>query len=445
MSKHGVSKRQGVLFLGLTTLGIVSLIGIGLNSCRREVATEKPPIVIGHQADLSGGISSWGYWLDKAARAAVEKVNQEGGIAGRPVKLVVEDTETNPAVGVRKLRKLILQDKADFIIGSVHSGVMMASVPVAKELQTIYIPIAMASEATAEQGNRFVFRINSHVREQVQAAARWVVNDPSGPNAKKWTICVSDYQWGWSHEYWFSKEVEKNGGKVLAKIRIPQGTKDFLPYISKIPKETEAIYFIFFGADSIGFIQQLHEVGFRGKKFTVVCTLEAIDVAKLGAAAEGIWLLEYLPRYLNQDLLPAELLGTFKTPYHQDFRKALNVDADGYSLDNPDRVIACSHCWATYEVVFMLKKAIEESGWRSKADNDKLIRTLEGIHLKQSHQFPQGDKFVRPEDHQGFHQHWMSRVENGKIVVKFHIPTEKVIYSPPVDFRKQDGNRDAKN
>src|SRR4029453_6014466 len=65
------------------------------------------PIVIGHHCELTGGFESWGYWHAKAARKAVELINQQGGIAKRKVQLVTEDTESNPASGARKLRNLI--------------------------------------------------------------------------------------------------------------------------------------------------------------------------------------------------------------------------------------------------------------------------------------------------------------------------------------------------
>src|SRR5262249_30884488 len=94
------------------------------------------PLVIGHHCDLTGVISSWGYWHDKAAKAAVEIINKGGGIAGRKVELVTEDTESNPAPGARKLRNLIQRGNAEFIIGSVHSGVMLAALPIASELKT---------------------------------------------------------------------------------------------------------------------------------------------------------------------------------------------------------------------------------------------------------------------------------------------------------------------
>ena len=52
--------------------------------------------MIGHHCDLTGVISSWGFWHDKAAKAAVDIINKGGGIAGRKVELVTEDTESNP-------------------------------------------------------------------------------------------------------------------------------------------------------------------------------------------------------------------------------------------------------------------------------------------------------------------------------------------------------------
>ena len=108
------------------------------------------PIVIGHHCELTGGFSSWGYWHNKCALAAVKTINDTGGIAGRKVELITEDTESNPATGTRKLRSLVQRNNASFIVGSVHSGVMLASIPVATELKTVYFSSGEATEATGE-------------------------------------------------------------------------------------------------------------------------------------------------------------------------------------------------------------------------------------------------------------------------------------------------------
>ena len=102
-----------------------------LTLMRDAYAQASGPIVIGHHCDLTGAISSWGVWHDKAAKAAVDIINAGGGIAGRKVELATEDTESNPASGARKLRNLVQRLNAEFIVGSVHSGVMLAAIPVA--------------------------------------------------------------------------------------------------------------------------------------------------------------------------------------------------------------------------------------------------------------------------------------------------------------------------
>ena len=84
-----------------------------------------------------------------------------------------------------------------------------------------------------------------------------------------------------------------------------------------------------------------------------------------------------------------------------------------------------------------IKRGVETSGWKSKTDTPALIQALEGMKVKEGPDFPQGDLFIRAEDHQGFHQHWMSRIEKGKLEVKFTVPVEQVMYAPPVDFRKE--------
>jgi branched-chain amino acid transport system substrate-binding protein len=141
-----------------------------------------------------------------------------------------------------------------------------------------------------------------------------------------------------------------------------------------------------------------------------------------------------MPRDLDQS---GEIDGSIDNEYARAFREAIQVDTGGKEFGNTGRVVACSHCWATYSTVFLLEEAIERSGWRSKKDNAKLIETLEGMSMKQSFYFPQGDNIIRAADHQGFHQHWMSHIENGKLAVKFKIKAEEVMYDVPRDFRKE--------
>src|ERR1700752_5332684 len=113
MKRSKVSRRS---FLE-TALAGGALAGTASLTITRDLfAQASGPIVIGHHCDLTGVISSWGVWHDKAVKAAVEIINKGGGIAGRKVELVTEDTESNPAPGARKLRNLIQRGNAEVIV-----------------------------------------------------------------------------------------------------------------------------------------------------------------------------------------------------------------------------------------------------------------------------------------------------------------------------------------
>src|SRR5262249_1431875 len=111
------SKLSRRSFLECALAGGAAARTANLTIMRDAFAQASGPIVVGHHCDLTGAISSWGVWHDKAARTAVELINKDGGIAGRKVELATEDTESNPASGARKLRNLIQRTNAEFVVG----------------------------------------------------------------------------------------------------------------------------------------------------------------------------------------------------------------------------------------------------------------------------------------------------------------------------------------
>ena len=149
------------------------------------------------------------------------------------MELVTEDTESNPASGARKLRNLIQRSNAEFIVGSVHSGVMLAAIPIASELKTIYFSTGEATEATGSKGTRFSFRTGTDTYSIAAASLPWCVEN----FGKVWTVIYADYAWGQSTNQESKHYIEKSGGKVLDSIPVPLDAKDFVPYLAQIPAE----------------------------------------------------------------------------------------------------------------------------------------------------------------------------------------------------------------
>jgi branched-chain amino acid transport system substrate-binding protein len=401
-----ISRRE---FLKVAGVGIAGILGAKLGFGTDEIR-------IGHQVDLSGPLAIYGYWQDKALKAAVSKVNQEGGIAGRPVRLFVEDTETNPDVGLRKLRRLILQDEVDFVIGSQHSGVSIASLPAALELETVYFPLGEATKITAELKNDYIFKPNHTVMSHIQVAYRWALQNLG----KRWTIVVADYAFGLSHAKDWPSKIREMGGEVIDIITIPLGAVDFIPYLGKIDRRrTEVLLFVFPGAGAVRFIDQAAGLGLLKelKFFGVICSIDGIEVTE---PLEGTWYVSNHPR-LHEEV-PDEL-----KPFDAALREAVGVDHEGREIGG-DKVVTASHYWYAWTALFLIKKAVEESGWRSKRDNPLLIEALEGMEVKASYGFPQGDLFIRAEDHQAFHDHYIEQVKDGKLRVILRFPKEEAIY-----------------
>src|SRR5882757_6647514 len=125
MSRRSKITRRKVLH------GLAAFATVG--SSRVAMAVSGEPIVIGLQTELTGALSHDGGWEQRAVEAAVAWQNERGGFAGRPLKLVVVDTETKVDVGIRRLQQLLQQENCDFIVGSGHGGIGMASVPLCRD------------------------------------------------------------------------------------------------------------------------------------------------------------------------------------------------------------------------------------------------------------------------------------------------------------------------
>jgi len=420
----------GGIIVGLV-IGIVVGFGVA-NWLAKPVPPSPPPtpIVIGHQADLTGSLAFWGAWHDRAARAAIDYINKHGGIAGRPVVYVVEDTKSSVPDGITALERLVLVDHADFIIGSVHSGIGIACAPKAAELGVIYTPRGHATQITADALSRYTFRIMTSVKSEVQAMANIIKKENliEKEFGRNWTVIYVDYSFGWDYRDQLRAVAKDLGINIIAEIAVPVGTLDFMPYLTKIPPETTTIFYLMVGPTQSEIMnKQLYELGWtRVPRITSIASLEGINVDALANVFEGTWVHELMPKNAKK----------FDTPYYKAFREALGVDDYFRDLKDPTNH-GTAKTLTVWESIFMLKKAIEETEWKDKSDNPKLIKYLENAVFNESFEFPQGTKFIRAEDHQMFTRTWLSKFENGKLVPKYMISAEESVYPPLVDITKQ--------
>ena len=377
-------------------------------------------IRIGHQCDLTGAFTSTGYWRKKATDAAATWMNEKGGIAGRPIEVITVDTESKVDVGVLRVRQLIQDQKVDFVVGSEHGGIGIASNPVAQELKTLYLTMTRTDDGTQKAANPYVFRLQVDTSLTARAAGSWIV----GQTGKRWSILYADYVWGQGHRDAWTKAVKAGGGTVTQTVPMPVNTSDPLPYISKLDRSADAIFVALLGPDIPRAIPALNQMGFAKKHLVTADALFGVfDVLSLGRQVEGLW---------GMDSLPWELQDK-DTPHIRTMRSAVGVDEHGREIGTK-RLCMMGDIWPAWENLGFLKRNIEAVGWKTRDDTPALIKYAEAHpNYPEGELFPQGALVIRPDDHQGFCDYFALRIENGKIRVKNRIPKEAAIYPSAVN------------
>ena len=122
------------------------------------------PIKFGFLHSLSGGTGQvYGIPDQEAAKMAVEEINKAGGVLGRPLEMIARDDKLNPENAVREAKDLILNQKVQWIQGTVSSAVALAVSAYCKEAKVPFIVTnAQSAAITDEKGHRYCFRISTN-------------------------------------------------------------------------------------------------------------------------------------------------------------------------------------------------------------------------------------------------------------------------------------------
>lgn len=385
---------------------------------------EQEKLKIGAIYDLTGGLSVYGKGSNLTAKAAVEKINQNGGIAGRQVEYIVEDGSTDASTGLRKFRKLVLKEKCDFILLSCNSGLGIGVIPMAKKMNTIVFSEGTARSITGKKGNRYVFRQINNAEMAALAMAKFAAQELG----EKAYGLGADYEWGHSVLDTAEKAFQPLGIHMEDKVFSPVGTADFVPYLNKVPDAVDFIIAGYFTSDVVKLVNQAWKLGF--KKPIFVGTLEGIRYQDLGQGADLVWCGTYGSRSIQG--YPENV-----RPYQREYRKIVGLDQEGWDESGN---ISAEYIWAGWEGVHWIKKGVEDSGWTSKEENEKFMKALEGAQVEASLDFPTGGKTMRAKDHQVVGDTFILKGEDGDIVTKSIISGETITpdYPANVDYTQEE-------
>jgi ABC-type branched-subunit amino acid transport system substrate-binding protein len=133
------------------------------------VRAEKP-IKWGLLDCMSGTFGVFGKGNSGGTKLAIKEINEAGGILGRPVELVIEDTEANTEIAARKARKLILKDKVDVIQGSASTSVTTMIGKICAQNKTIHFNSEFDSKTVLQARSLYDFNIVALCEELERAS-----------------------------------------------------------------------------------------------------------------------------------------------------------------------------------------------------------------------------------------------------------------------------------
>ena len=198
--KTNFTRRKALKNIG-AGVGSLGVAGILPGSLGFAQAQSSAPIKIGFQKHATGIGSAYGRWYDATTQAALRRINNMGGINGRPVEIVTEDDGTDPKRGAEVLEKFANQHDCDVAFGTLFSHVVIGSSPRAAELKLPYFVVSEGHHVASGMLNRYTLQPGiTDVKSQVQSMAPFVANNVG----KKVTMIYPDFAFGHDHRNFFS-------------------------------------------------------------------------------------------------------------------------------------------------------------------------------------------------------------------------------------------------
>ncbi len=309
------------------------------------------------------------------ARLAVEHLNAKGGILGRQIELLVEDSANDVGTGVQKARKLIERDNVSFMIWDVNSGVAQAIAQVTNEKKILHIVSGGHTDTITGKDCKWnVFRVCNTTSMEANSVCQLLFTK----YGKKWHFITPDYAFGHTLKQAAARNLEKLGGTVTGNELAPLGTTDFSAYLIKARSANpDVIVVLPQGSDMVNCLKQIVQFGID-KQVRVAGLqqeLEALE-AMPPEARVGTWMFEW---YWKQPGVP----GVEK--FVADTRKANNGK------------VPTARNWFGYTSVQTLAAVANAE---KTTDSVKLARALSGFELPAEVKLQPNKCYYRGGDHQ---------------------------------------------
>ena len=251
------SGRRTVLKAGAAVAG-ASVLGFPA-----IVRAQSDKIKIGHLTPLSGFLGTVGGYARLGVNLALEEVNKAGGIMGREVDLIAEDS-VNPSVASTKAQRLLEQDKVVLLLGEINSASALTISQVAGRNQKLFFSTGARSDALRGKScNRFMFHMDTSTTANVKGVGTALVRDNMIQNKKLFTL-TADYVFGHDLLKAAKAFIGAHQGTLVGDELIATDVTDFSPYLLKIRQaKPDVVCSNLAGNQVTTFLKQYAEYGLK--------------------------------------------------------------------------------------------------------------------------------------------------------------------------------------
>jgi branched-chain amino acid transport system substrate-binding protein len=331
--------KAGAAFAGVSTLGFPA-IGYG----------QAEKIKIGHLTPLTGFLGALGAYATLGMRLAEEEINAAGGVMGRQIDVMSEDS-VNPATAATKAQRMLEQDGALVLMGEINSASALTIMQVVARNKRLFIQTGARSDALRGKNcNRYTFHTDIPNTVMVNAVGNALLRDNMVKDKKFFTL-TADYIFGHDLLDAAKRFFNANQANLIGDELIATDVTDFSPYLLKIRQaKPDVVCSNLAGNQVTTLIKQYAEFGLS---YPIVGF--NLNTADAWAAGEGnlagIW--------------PTVWYHTLELPASKTF-VANFIKKNGKPPEN--------HAWIEYIALKMIAQAMNEA---KSTDTDKLIDYLE--------------------------------------------------------------------
>ncbi|HZR47790.1 MAG TPA: ABC transporter substrate-binding protein [Candidatus Manganitrophaceae bacterium] len=365
--------------------GLMMLLFLSASFSRAEDGITEKEILLGMSSSQAGPLSEIGRSIKDGATVYFNKVNAAGGVQGRKIKLLVSDDGYQPQKAIENTRQFIEEEKVFALYGYLGSPTSVAVMRIFKKAEVPYLAPVTGIESLRTPVDKYIFNLRVSLADETEVMVERLVQDLQ---IKKIGVFIQDDALGEAGRAGVIRALRKRNMSLAGDGRYARNTVDVDGALEALIKANpEAVIMLAAPASSSVLLKKAKARRFTPRFLSFASGPSAL-IHEAGSAADGVIMTQTVPN-------PKDSALPVVKEYLSDI-KAAGLAPDLVSL----------------ETYLSAKVVVEAMKRTAPLTREGLLSTLENFKMDAG-----GVEIsFSPTDHQGIHQIFLTRIENGKLV-----------------------------